>query len=102
MNYANHHMHTDVDPYQIVKVISDKTLEIRAMKAVKDDSVALTFHVGGYSAHCSNQREQKWVITSDDTAPILRIRLGKNGWKDKHGGRFFLSDTPRKFYDYNF
>jgi len=102
MNYANHHMHTDVDPYQIVKVISDKTLEIRAMNAVKDNSVELTFHVGGYSAHCSNQRQQKWIITSDDTAPILRIRLGKNGWKDKYGNRFSLSDTPRKFYDYNF
>jgi hypothetical protein len=58
MKYANHCMYSDVDPYEIVRVISDKTIEIREMKAVRDDSVKLEFHVGGFSAHCSNQSEQ--------------------------------------------
>ena len=102
MNYANHHMYSDVDPYEIVRVISDKTIEIREMKAERDDSVKLEFHVGGFSAHCSNQSEQKWIITSDETAPVKRIRLGKRGWKDAHGGRYNLADKPRKFHDYNF
>ena len=102
MNYANHCMYSDVDPYEVVRVISDKTIEIRAMKAERDDSVKLDFHVGGFSAHCSNQNQQKWIITSDETAPVKRIRLGKHGWKDAHGGRYNLSDKPRKFHDYNF
>lgn len=102
MQYANHHMYSDVDPYEIVRVISDKTIEIREMKAERDNSVKLEFHVGGFSAHCSNQSQQKWIITSDETAQIKRIRLGKRGWKDAHGGRYSLADKPRKFHDYNF
>jgi len=102
MKYANHLGYSDIDPYEVIRVVSDKTIEIREMKAVRDDSVKLEFHVGGFSAHCSNQSEQKWIITSDETAPIKRIRLGKRGWKDAHGRRFALGDEPVKFYDYNF
>jgi len=102
MNFANHFGYSDVTPFEVVRVISDKTIEIREMKTERDESVELDFHVGGFSAHCSNQRDQKWIITSDETEPVIRIRLGKNGWKDKHGRRFGLDDKPRKFYDYNF
>lgn len=100
--YANHYGYTDVNPFEVVRVVSDKTIEVREMNAERDDSVKMEFHVGGFSAHCSNQRDQKWFITSDDAAPVIRIRLGKNGWKDAHGRRFQLSDQPVKFYDYNF
>ncbi len=102
MQYANHYMYSDVEPYEVVRIVSEKTIEIRAMKAERDESVKLEFHVGGFSAHCSNQDQQKWIITSDETAPIKRIRLGKRGWKDAHGGRYGLSDKPHKKYDYNF
>ncbi len=102
MQYANHYMYSDVEPYEVVRVVSEKTIEIRPMKAERDESVKLEFHVGGFSAHCSNQSEQKWIITSDEAAPVKRIRLGKNGWKDAHGGRYGLSDRPYKKYDYNF
>ena len=100
--FANHHGYSDIDPFEVVKVISDKTIEIREMVAERDESVELEFHVGGFSAHCSNQRDQKWHIKSDDTAPVIRIRWGKQGWKDAHGRRFNLSHKPSKFYDYNF
>jgi hypothetical protein len=103
MKYANHHGYSDVNPFEVVKVISDKTIEVREMNAERDDSVKMEFHVGGFSAHCSNQRDQKWFITSDESAPVIRIRLSKNrGWQDKHGRRFVLADSPLKFYDYNF
>ncbi len=102
MKYANHIGYSDVDPYEIVRVISDKTIEIREMKTERDDSVKLEFHVGGFSAHCSNQHDQKWTISSDETAPVIRIRLGKRGWKCPHGRKFMLGDEPVKFYDYNF
>ena len=103
MKYANHHGYSDVNPFEVVKVISDKTIEVREMNAERDDSVKMEFHVGGFSAHCSNQRDQKWFITSDESAPVIRVRLSKNrGWQDKHGRRFILADSPLKFYDYNF
>jgi len=102
MNYANHIGWSDVDPYEVVRVISEKTIEIREMDAKRDDSVKLEFIPGGFSAHCSNQSDQKWFITSNPENRVIRIRLGKKGWKDAHGRRFALSDEPVKFYDYNF
>lgn len=102
MKYANQYGYSDVEPFEVVRVISDKTIEVRAMDAKKDDSVKLEFHVGGFSAHCSNQHQQKWFITSNPNNPVIRIRLGKKGWKDAHGRRYGLADKPCKFYDYNF
>lgn len=101
--YANHYGYSDVNPFEVVRAISDKTLEVREMDAERDESVKLEFHVGGFAAHCSNQRNQKWFITSNESSPVIRIRLSKTGvWKDKHGRKFYLSDEPVKFYDYNF
>lgn len=103
MNYANQYGWSDVNPFEVVKVISNKTLEVREMDSERDNSVNLKFHVGGFSAHCSNQRDQKWFITSNPSNNVIRIRLSKSGvWKDKHGRKYGLSDIPVKFYDYNF
>ena len=102
MKYANMLGYTDVEPFEVVKIISDKTIEILAM-----DSEALPwkrdFHPGGFFGHTSNQSEQKWNITSNENNPVFRIRLSKNkGWKNAGGSRFQLADEPRKFYDFNF
>ena len=103
MKYANYIGYSDVEPYEVIKVISDKTVEIRAMDAVQDRSVKMNFVPGGFSAVCTNIGDQKWTITSNPENKVFRIRLSKNkGWKDAHGRRFQLSDSPRKFYDYNF
>jgi len=80
--FANHYGFSDVNPYEVVKVISDKTIEVREMDAERDDSVKLDFHVGGFSAHCVNQCDQRWNINSNPGNPVVRIRLGKQGWKD--------------------
>lgn len=100
--FANHYGYSDVTPYEVVRVVSDKTIEVREMDAERDDSVKLEFHVGGFSAHCSNQCDQRWNISSNPDNGVVRIRLGKQGWKDAHGRRFKLNDKPVKFYDYNF
>jgi hypothetical protein len=102
MQYANHIGWSDINPFEVVRRVSDITLEIREMHAERDPSVKLEFVPGGFSAICLNDRDQEWFITSDESAPIKRIRLGKRGWKDAHGGRYNLSDKPVKFYDYNF
>ena len=101
--FANHYGYSDVNPFEIIKTISDKTIEIRAMDCEKDPTWKPEWHVGGYCGHCSNQHEQKWFITSNEQNQVIRIRLNKNGvWKDKHGSKFYLSDKPVRFYDYNF
>jgi len=102
MNYANHIGYSDVNPYEVVRRVSDKTLDVRAMNAERDPSWNPDFVPGGFFGTVVNQSEQKWVITSDDNGRVVRIRLGKQGWKDAHGNRYQLSDEPVKFYDYNF
>ena len=99
--FANHQGHSDVSPYEIVKVVSPKTLEIRAM-----DSEELPwkkdFRSGGFFGTMVNQRDQKWDITRNKENQVIRIRLGKKGWVDSHGNRHTLSQEPHKFHDYNF
>jgi len=73
------------------------------MTAEEDRSVKMEFHVGGFSANCSNQQDQKWFINSNPEGEVKRIRLNSKGqWKDKYGNRYSLNDKPIKFYDYNF
>lgn len=100
--YANRFGYSDVEPYEVIRAVSGITLEIRRMHAERDPEWKPEIIPGGFSGHCVNQSEQKWIITSDLNAPVIRIRLGKKGWKDRHGNRYDLSDRPRKFYDYNF
>lgn len=101
--YANHYGYSDIRPFEVVRVVSDKCLEIREMAAERDQSgPKLNFEIGGFFAHCTNQRDQQWVIKSDESAPTTRIRLGKDGWKDSSGGKYKLADKPVKFYDFNF
>lgn len=102
MQYANQIGYSDVNPFEVVRVISDKTLEIRAMKAELDPNWVADFRPGGFSAHCANQSEQKWIIEEDEQSSTIRIRLGKRGWKDRNGNTYKLSENPRKFYDFNF
>lgn len=101
--YANFRGWSDVDPYEVVRVVSDKCLEIREMDAVLDKSWRPERIAGGFAGHCINNDEQRWVITSNPNAPVIRIRLHKDGrWYSKGKSQFRLSDTPRKHYDYNF
>ena len=99
--FANYQGYSDVNPYEIVKVVSPKTLEIRAM-----DSNELPwekdFRAGGFCGTMVNQRDQKWDITRNKENQVIRIRLGKKGWVDSHGNRHTLSQEPHKFHDYNF
>jgi len=104
MKYANYYGYSDITPYEIVRKVSDTTIEIRRMTSERDDSVKMKFHVGGFSANCSNQLDQKWFITPDEDGRIERIRFSKakQQWQSPQGQRFTLSDKPVCFYDYNF
>ena len=100
--FANFCGYSDVEPYEITSIVSDKCIEVRAMDTSKQKT-KLDFHVGGFSAHCSNQGDQKYDYTSNSENSVQRIRLRKNGgWMNKYDQRFSIAKAPHKFYDYNF
>ena len=100
--YALHIGWTDVEPYEIIKHITERTIEIRRMKTERDPTWEPVAIVGGFSAHIVNNEDQRWIFSSDPERTVFRIRLGKKGWKAAFGDKFVLAFKPRKFYDYNF
>lgn len=103
MNYANLTLHTDAFPFEVIRTVSAKTLDIRAMAYELDPTWKPEITPGGFAGHCSNQHSQRWIITSDVTKPTTRIRRHGNGrWFDSHGNRYVLADAPRRYHDYNF
>lgn len=104
--FANHLGWSDVNPYEIVRKITDKKIEIRAMKAVStkegNERLGKSFQPGGFVGHYDNYA-QEWTITSQPDYPTEFIRLHKDGeWYGLGHRRFCLALTPYKFYDYNF
>jgi len=99
--FANLQMFSDCKPFEIVRVVSDKTIEVRPMIAERDEDFAPEFVPGGFAGHCINQGEQTWIYRSAPEAEVVRMRLGKKGWKSCYG-RHTLSQEPYKFHDYNF
>ena len=101
--YANAIGYSDITPFEIIRTVSDKCLEVRAMNATIDPTWEAEWHAGGFAGHCANQGTQRWLISSDDTGRVVRIRRQKDGqWKSAHGERFRLSAEPVRFYDFNF
>ena len=100
--YANLVLHTDVEPFEIVRVVSDKTIEIRKMSTELNKNWKPQIDVGGFVGHCTNNNTQKWNITSNKKNPVVRARLRKDGRFYSAYGKHCIEDTPRKKYDYNF
>ena len=102
--YAMECLWSDVNPYEIVRKISDLTYEVRAMKATISPSWKPEVLIGGFSGHTVNNDSQEWIIESDETAPVTRIRYSraKGRFFCKGGMRFVMEETPWKKYDYNF
>lgn len=103
MQYANKLGYSDVDPFEVVRSVSEITIEVREMDAVRDPDWKPEFIPGGFAGHCINQDEQRWIITSNAANRVIRLRRDKRGnWKDKYGNRYSLHTKPVKHYDYNF
>lgn len=101
--HANHYGYSDVHPYEIVRVISDKTIEVRRMEAELLNKNDLEFVPGGFMARCVNQRDQKYSYTSNPENEVVRLRLRKDGYfYSSYGYRHKLSDHAIKFHDFNF
>lgn len=66
---------TDMTPYEVVRVISGKTIEIRELE------VEIT---GG------DWLDPEYKLISSDKFPVVRARLGKMGWKLSDGKKIFV------------
>lgn len=100
--YANCYLYNDIEPYEIVRRISEKTLEVRRMRSECDPRWVAQFVPGGFWGHVTNNYGQRWVIASDDRSPVIRIRYCNRGyWKDRNGNAFHLGKEPRRFRDFN-
>jgi hypothetical protein len=102
MNFANLISYSDIVPFEVVRVISAKTIEIREMDAKLVAGWKPEIAIGGFVGNCTNNNTQKYTFSTREGSPIVRARLQKNGkWKSIHG-QHRLSDKPKRFYDYNF
>lgn len=101
--HASYYGYSDVHAYEIVKVISDKTIELRKMDS-KHDISHLKQYAGGFAGHVADQRNQKVTYASNPDAEVIRIRRKKNNPEQWGNGnlRFGLTEKPYAFYDYNF
>jgi len=101
--HASQHLHSDVEAWEIVKVVSDKCIEIRRLDT--EHSIDHLEQIpGGFSCHVVNQQDQKVTYTSNPENAVIRIRRRKDSftqWVYK-GARFTLREQPYAFYDYNF
>ena len=101
--YCNHIGYSDIEPYEVVRVVSDKCVEVRRMKC-KELPWEREFYPGGFFGHTANQKEQKWEITPDEEAEVFKIRWSEANeqWQAGKYRQFVMVDKPHKFYDYNF
>lgn len=100
--FANMHGYSDVEPYEIVRVISEKTIEIRRLNAKLSNGWKPEILPGGFAGHCTNQHSQTYDYGHDEAAPIIRARLRKDGKYHSAYGQHRIAEAPRKFHDYNF
>jgi hypothetical protein len=94
--------YSDLVAFEVVRIVSDKCVEIREMTAV-EGSWKPEYEVGGFNAICANQHDQNWEISSNEANPVIKVRLQKTGkWQDASGNRYKPTATPVQFRDYNF
>lgn len=96
--YCNRHGYSDIRPYEVVRVISAKCVEIRAMDYVQT-VFPKEFNEAGFSFHVSDNLKQDYTYASNPENSTIRIHLSKRGWAY---GQYHMNDEPVRFYDYNF
>lgn len=111
-------LYSDVNPYTVVDVSKNgKRIKVRACKAELADGWKPEFIPGGFSAHCTNQSEQKWNIEEDEEGRVVELSLRRVKFKNPNLPATHrecwvpVGSSPntvcwvaghRKFHDYNF
>ena len=99
LSYNNDDVLTQADPYEVVRLISDKTMEIRSMWISRDASKLVPPECRG---NLKNWRGQSWDVRSDPYHSIIRIRKHKDGeWYSSLNYWFRFSDEPVCFFNFD-
>jgi len=95
--------YTDVDPFTVIER-KGKRIKIQQANAKLDPTWKPKQIIGGFAAHCTNNNEQRWIITENPKGDIQEAYLGKdNEWYLKGSNRrTVINQGWRKFHDYNF
>ena len=104
--FANFSGYSDVEPFEVVDVRTENKVVVRAMKAERAEGWKPDFVAGGFSNICTNNEDQRnaWSISPDEEGRLVTLRWSKAKmrWQSACGGRYYMSDTPAKHYDFNF
>ena len=96
--YCNRSLGTDCIPYEVVRIVNERCVDIRRMDT-KIITSPKKFHTGGFAAIVEDNDNQSYEYMSNETYTPVRIYLSKTGWGK---GTYIMSDQPVKFHDYNF
>jgi hypothetical protein len=95
--------YTDHSPYTVVAVSpSGKTVTLQADSAELDPNWKPEVIPGGFAGHCVNNDSQQWIIKPNPSAPLVKVRLQKDGSFKTAGGSTVAIGYRSKFHDYNF
>lgn len=100
-DHAHVTLWSDVEPVTIIKKTAT-TLTVRYDNAVLDPNWKPEFIIGGFSAHCTNNEDQQWIITENPDGKTEVFRWSKRFNCYKNTSDCKLRPEWRKHYDYNF
>ena len=104
--YLNEILHSDINPYEVVEMITpnkwlirklDTTLKSEARKKIQD-----SFCPVGFAGHVDNDC-QEWEISVNENNPLITVFRGRKNKHFKIGSMpMSMSHSPIKIYDFNF
>lgn len=104
--YLNEILYSDINPYEVVEMITpnkwvirklDTTLKSEAKKKIQD-----SFCPGGFVGHVDNDC-QEWDISVNENNPLITVFRGRKNKHFKIGSMpMSMSHSPIKIYDFNF
>ena len=105
--YCNRHLYSDIQPYEVIEVLSDTRLKLRSMNYIQTEGsverLRKSFEPGGYVGHFDNS-VQEWICTPDEKGIVVEVRQRKDGHFYEVGDSipYVISDKPVRFRDFNF
>lgn len=104
--YLNEILHSDVNPYEVVEMITPNKWVVRALdtelKPEARKNIQESFCPGGFVGHVDNDY-QEWDIRVNEKNPLITVYRGKKNKYFKIGSMpMSLTLAPIKIYDFNF
>ena len=104
--YLNEMLYSDVNPYEVVEMITPNKWVIReldtALKPEARKNIHESFCPGGFAGHVDNDC-QEWDITVNEKNPLITVFRGRKNKYFKIGGMpMSMTLSPIKIYDFNF